>query len=368
MFIEGVQWYASMEMMTGRWGKDKTQTVYQRIQKDEFLPLFLCGLSAIGILPFAVMRFSHGDYIIGAIDTLIVITMTSLGVFVFRTHRVRSASLVLSVICLAGAVATVYVKGPGQVYWVYPAMIVAFYTVKPIEGVAMAALATIILFPALWGAMSTLALASFMVTLWITNALAYSFAVQTANHEMQLMQLAAHDPLTGAGNRRAMDEAMDLAIAHRKREQRCSSVLLIDLDKFKRINDGHGHAKGDEVLIKVSRSIDNRIRKTDGFFRIGGEEFVVLALGDRLATAARLAEDLRAEINDECDIAELDISISIGVAELVDGESAQEWLGRADNALYDAKRGGRNQVSLAEFPKSSISSDHKNITGIHSIR
>ena len=344
-----------------------TNTVDKRIHTDELLPLILCGLCAMGILPFAVMRFTNGDYLIGAIDTLIVIATASLGIFVFRTHRVRSASLVLSIVCVAGAIATVYVKGPSQVFWAYPALLVSFYIIRPNEALALAAAATLVLLPPLWGEMNMLMLASFLVTMWITNAVAYAFAIQTETHEMQLMEMAAHDPLTGAGNRRAMEEALALAIAHRKRDQLCSSVLVIDLDRFKRVNDDHGHAKGDEVLVKVSNAIDARIRETDGFFRIGGEEFVVIAVGDKLAASAQLAEDLRVEIANNCDIADLDVSISIGVAELVDGESGAEWLARADHALFEAKRAGRNQVSLAEYPKASAPSVKQDITGIHSV-
>jgi len=323
----------------------------RNIAADEVLPLLLCAASTLGILPFAIMRLVQGDWIMAIIDSLIVLSMALLGIFVFRTHKVRLASIYIAVLCVVGALVTVYIKGPMQVFWTYPATMVAFYILKPREGVLLVCFTAIALVPVLATEMSIAMLASVVVTLLITNAVAYSFAIQTALQQEQLLKLANRDPLTGAGNRRALEVELDRVVALRNRTGVPASVLMLDLDRFKRINDEHGHAIGDKALVCVSQIITSRIRKIDSFFRIGGEEFVVVVENDHLKSAITVAEDLRTDIEHYREIKGVRLTISIGIAELVDGENTKNWLARADEALYEAKRSGRNRTALAPFPQ-----------------
>ncbi|MEM7082211.1 MAG: GGDEF domain-containing protein [Pseudomonadota bacterium] len=320
-----------------------------KIQPEEILPLILCAAGTLGILPFAVMRLSQGEWLIGFVDALIVVSMAALGIFVFRTHKVRPASIYLSILCTSGALLTVYLKGPMQVFWTYPALMVGFYLLKPKEALALVMVATLALLPPLVSQMAFSQLGAVLVTLLITNSVAYSFSAQTRRQKEQLMELAACDPLTGTGNRRGLLLEMQRVQAQRNRLGTPSSLLLIDLDRFKQINDQHGHGVGDEVLIEVCRRITARIRQTDSLYRIGGEEFVVITHNEHIRSAAALAEELRKEVA-EVPCSGVDVTLSVGVAELVSDETSKEWLGRADEALYDAKARGRNQVCLARFP------------------
>ncbi len=322
----------------------------EKIQPEEILPLILCAAGTLGILPFAIMRFLRGEWIMGAIDSVIVLSMACLAVFVFRTHKVRAASIYLSALVLTGALLTVYLKGPMQVFWTYPAMMVTFYLIKPKEALLLAVPAVLALLPALIPTMEFAHLGAVLVTLLITNSVAYSFASQSLFQQEQLMELAAHDPLTGTGNRRGLLLEMDRVAALRSRIGTPSSLLLIDLDRFKSINDRYGHGVGDDVLISLCRRITKRIRQTDSLYRIGGEEFVVVVNNENIRDAAALAEDLRAHVAEEICIHDISVTISIGVAELVLGETSKEWLGRADVALYEAKEKGRNCVRMARFP------------------
>lgn len=323
---------------------------FEKIQSEEILPLILCAAGTLGVLPFAIMRLLRGEWFIGALDSLIVVSMASLAVFVFRTHKVRPASIYLSILCTAGALMTVYLKGPMQVFWTYPALMVAFYLIKPKEALVLFVAAVAGLLPVLVTQMEIAQLGAVLVTLLISNSVAYSFATQALIQQEQLMELAAHDPLTGAGNRRGLRHEMQRVAALRSRVGTPCSLLLIDLDRFKSINDEHGHGVGDEVLVAISRRIATRIRQTDTLFRIGGEEFVVIMNNEKIRDAAALAEDLCAYVSEEVCSNNITVTISIGVAELVIGESAKEWLERADTALYKAKGNGRNRVCLARFP------------------
>lgn len=153
------------------------------------------------------------------------------------------------------------------------------------------------------------------------------------------------DPLTGAFNRRHMHTILASAVERRHRSCERASLLLIDIDRFKRVNDELGHAEGDRVLTDLVALVGQRRRKLDALFRIGGEEFALLLSGARLADALDVAEDLRSLVQDARLIPGGHLSISIGVVELAPGQSVQDWMAEADAALYVAKRGGRNRVA-----------------------
>jgi diguanylate cyclase (GGDEF)-like protein len=152
------------------------------------------------------------------------------------------------------------------------------------------------------------------------------------------------DPLTGAFNRRHMHVMLAAAVERRRRFCERASLLLLDLDRFKDINDALGHAAGDRVLTHLVALVGQRLRTLDGLFRFGGEEFVLLLSGARFADALSVAEDLRELVQDAGLIPGRDLSISIGVVELAQGQSVPDWIAEADAALYRAKRAGRNRV------------------------
>jgi diguanylate cyclase (GGDEF)-like protein len=123
--------------------------------------------------------------------------------------------------------------------------------------------------------------------------------------------------------------------------------LLIDLDHFKQVNDAFGHAVGDQILVNLTEVVNLRIRVTDSLYRIGGEEFVVVVEGQGLEKAQHLAEQLRTLVEANELGPQHSVTISLGVAELGKDETADNWLRRADDALYCAKRAGRNATSVA---------------------
>ena len=125
------------------------------------------------------------------------------------------------------------------------------------------------------------------------------------------------------------------------------AVAVIDIDQFKDINDRLGHAKGDSVLTAVVSLIRRRARKLDLLFRVGGEEFILLLPDTREGDAAALAEQLRAAIAESALLEDGPVTASIGVSELRAVESLDSWMKRADEAMYAAKKAGRNRVVRA---------------------
>ena len=161
------------------------------------------------------------------------------------------------------------------------------------------------------------------------------------------------DPLTGIYNRRFMEKRLAEEISKARRYNFELSVLLFDLDYFKRVNDEYGHQAGDQVLIEFSALVNGQLRDSDILSRYGGEEFIIIAPNTGPANAALLAERLRARteaqefLKDHEGIqqTELHITVSIGLASFGDGNDNEETLiGNADRNLYQAKDEGRNRV------------------------
>ena len=165
------------------------------------------------------------------------------------------------------------------------------------------------------------------------------------------LQLAQKDPLTGVCNRAALDETMQRELSHARRQNSSYALLMLDIDHFKAVNDKYGHIIGDCALKAVANMIGSCKRDGDRLFRYGGEEFVVLMRDTNLDGSALLAERIRASIEATpctCSGADLNIKVSIGVSVLQEGDSPVSLFARADQALYNAKRNGRNQVCVAE--------------------
>jgi len=156
---------------------------------------------------------------------------------------------------------------------------------------------------------------------------------------------AVTDPLTGAFNRRQLDASLAASVERRRRTGERASILLLDIDRFKDVNDAFGHAEGDRVLRALVALLERRFRKIDLIFRAGGEEFVLLLPGTRFNDAFAVAEEVRGLVLGAGLVAEWDLSISVGVAELGIEQSVRVWLEDADAALYRAKRAGRNRVA-----------------------
>ncbi|MGB5347876.1 MAG: GGDEF domain-containing protein [Woeseia sp.] len=320
-----------------------------RLSLAEFLPLMLCAAGAMGVLPFAIIRFINQQWWVGALDTAIVAGFLTLGMFVLRSRRVRFASISITVLCLLGYLATLYMIGSSQLYWGYPSLVVAYYLLKPEEAVAATGLTLLAMVPILSTQVDVFAIATVSITMIMTSVFAYAFAALTRSQQQQLMDLATCDPLTGAGNRRALTQKMSEVISNRARKSAPASLIILDLDHFKAINDDFGHGVGDQILVRLAEIINLRIRVTDSLYRIGGEEFVIVVDGQNIERATRLAEQLRTLVEANELAPEREVTISLGVAELHEGETGEDWLRRADDALYAAKRGGRNLTRVSHI-------------------
>lgn len=185
----------------------------------------------------------------------------------------------------------------------------------------------------------------------IVSELLYRTRLSAWTMQVQLRQHATTDALTGLDNRRHVMPQLHSEIARARRSGTTFSVIMGDLDHFKRVNDEHGHAAGDRVLKSVARIMRASIRTQDRAVRWGGEEFLIL-LPDTRADQARIAaEKIRRTVSGEAfdvNAHKIAITISMGVAEYHGESEPDNLIERADNALYQAKRAGRDRVCVAQ--------------------
>lgn len=163
-------------------------------------------------------------------------------------------------------------------------------------------------------------------------------------------RLAHCDALTGAKNRSTFDESLSREINLAQRHGQGFTMLVIDIDHFKRINDNFGHSSGDEVLKSIAETLQDSIRATDMLFRYGGEEFVILLSNSDCHKSCYIADRILASVRDiniKLRGEKLKLSVSIGLACLDVQDTAQTLFDRADAAMYEAKNEGRDQIKVA---------------------
>lgn len=197
----------------------------------------------------------------------------------------------------------------------------------------------------------TVVFASFLMVLFIEryiNRLVSNYEVKIDDYTTMLETLSTTDSLTGLLNRMRFDELLHDEIQRAQRYSKDFSMLFIDLDKFKNINDTYGHQIGDQVLVEFSKLIRNNTREIDIVSRIGGEEFIIILPDTTAEKACYLAEKLRQLVSEHEFPAVTKLTCSIGISSYQKDDTMQSMIERADRAVYIAKNAGRNRVELEE--------------------
>lgn len=186
----------------------------------------------------------------------------------------------------------------------------------------------------------------------MAQALADSMSLALSNISLRekLRSQSLRDPLTGLYNRRYMEDSLERYVSLGERNGSQTSVLMLDLDNFKKLNDEQGHAKGDAVLRDVAAQLISGLRPTDVVCRYGGEEILVILPGCPLEEALAKAEGLRLRVEALSEVHNVSVSVSIGAASIPEtSTSVADLVAMADSALYVAKSSGKNRVAAAEL-------------------
>lgn len=174
--------------------------------------------------------------------------------------------------------------------------------------------------------------------------------IKTLESQVAVLQgLADIDPLTGLLNRRGLEKGLDVEMSRISRTGETITFVCVDLDHFKRVNDTHGHPVGDEVLRKLGEVLRKTSRKTDLIARMGGEEFVIVFSGQSALSDLAHVDHIRKVVKDElvftkADHPQISVTASFGMAESSGHLAVEDLFKKADAALYQAKKGGRDQV------------------------
>ena len=327
--------------------------MFKRLRNDFQLSMItLMGfIGVIGILPYAVYRLLQGNLLVGIVDSVIVASTLAAVIYAWRTGDTEKPGPYLAGVFSLGSTLIVINLGVNGLFWIYPLILFNFFMVSP----GKAIIATLLVLSglvghALWvpGSVfeSYYQMGSFLVTSMMAGVLTFIFAYRTRIQREQLQMLAIQDPLTGARNRRAMNEELKIAVSSKRRHGRSSGVLAMDLDHFKQINDLYGHQAGDQVLIDFVKLIKACSRQEDRLFRFGGEEFLLLLPDTDMEGLEAAAENLLESVRENLRSPGGVVTASIGGALLRDDEPWIHWLQRADQCLYEAKSSGRNRTII----------------------
>lgn len=301
-------------------------------------------LAVVAVTPFTVYRFATGQYLAGGLDLLIQLAILAVVGYAWRSGNMDRAGLLAAICTSGGCVAVGLMTGLAGALWLYPVLVANFLLTgrRPAFAISAAAI-TVLTFSE--GVGGWPAAGSFATSAAVVCGFAHLFGRHSDEQRRRLERIAGHDPLTGALNRRGMQRELDAAIEAGRRNMP-HGLAVLDLDNFKQINDTHGHEAGDAVLVRFAEVLEGATRRSDRLFRLGGEEFVLLLPGAEPEILAHVGTMLARAVATEVECAGEPVTVSVGITPLLPGDTAATWLQRADRAMYQAKREGRNRAAV----------------------
>lgn len=323
----------------------------ERLKKDSQLRLItLLGLTTAFMLSlFALLRASRGEWAAATTDAAIVLMLCGPVVWALRTGNARGPGLVLCVTNSIACAVAAWVIGPSASQWLYLVLMTNFFITTPAPALACNVLltVTVLLVPGLFG--SSFQTAGVAVTAAMVTLFAYLFAIRVRQDQRKLESMASLDALSGLPNRRMMERALTVAMERRKEGDAGLGLIILDLDRFKEVNDTYGHAAGDSAIADLAAILRFEMRHDDAIFRFGGEEFVAMVAVATPEELKAVAERLRMAVRNGLRGPGGRITVSLGAAMLGSEERWQEWFSLADEALYRAKRNGRDNTVVSAF-------------------
>lgn len=310
--------------------------------EKEIIVMGLCITYALCVGIFAVIRLVNEEWLVGIMDAVLAAFGFYIFYHVWRTRNPDFASYAIAFVSVLGTIATIILKGPGQVFWAFPSVALVFYLLPTKHALILWSITAVVILSLLIK-LPLIELVTISMTVFITSFFCHLFSSKMHHQHNRLRIIANEDVLTKIKNRRAFNHDTNLLTESDEHE----SGILFDLDKFKKVNDYFGHAKGDEVLKEAADFVKKQINQAGVLYRIGGDEFAILCQGKDFNHAYQLAKNIHQTFN-QCKLnKEHGITLSMAVGQKESDESVSEWLGRLDSALYKAKKSGRDQIIKA---------------------
>lgn len=309
------------------------------------LTLTLGVASLIFLTPFSINNFFQGRFLLGCGSLAIVLLMSAiaLGIAKGRYYPLLT-SVVMTPLLFVFLWLSIDSQGQIGYLWSYPVTIVLYFILPERQAWVANGVLMMIVLPAAWEEFGMKVAPRAAVTFVTVNLFSAVFVRVISDQQVRLEKLVVTDTLTGLLNRASLQETLEQAICQNSRTGVPMTIVALDLDRFKLINDTLGHSAGDIVLRGVGRLLSKRARKTDRVFRLGGEEFLVFLYGADASKGQMVAEELRDAIASIALLPNRPVTASVGVATLQPDENWSDWMRRSDENLYRAKSKGRNRV------------------------
>lgn len=297
------------------------------------------------VLPVLLVTWVRDEWLVLTIGAILSVALLGNAILLLHKNtRLFSPISILNMLLILYLV-QIFGSDPVAIYWGYSFAFAFFLMLEKKRAI----IANIV-----WTAINSLIAFSFFS---IETAVIYTLTLAStalgidiqsrilSRHESQLKEQALRDPLTNTLNRRAMLEILEKTETNHRRYGTPASIILMDLDHFKSINDQYGHTEGDKVLVNLAELLSSRMRATDELFRFGGEEFLILLPATPLNEAITVAQSYHQLVKTSQLSDKLFVTASMGVAQLKESETVNSWLKRCDSALYQSKHFGRDQVT-----------------------
>ncbi len=311
--------------------------------------ILMLGISICIVLAgYGGYRLLQGQTRIAAMDFSIVAAVAGVLAYAWFSGRSGLAGRILSVVASAGCLLACWLVGVLALPWIPLVLVSNFFITSRRWALLLnlCVVAVTTLMPHLYA--SHFYHASVFITTMLITLFCYIFAVRSQHDRSVLQELASVDALSGVPNRRSMEKILADIAAEPRDQQRNHGLIVLDLDRFKEVNDLYGHSAGDTAIADLASILRYEMRKQDQVFRFGGEEFVVLMRANNRDELEAATERLRKAVRGSLRGPGGRITISLGAALLGQERNWHDWFSRADAALYRAKSNGRDSYVIAE--------------------
>lgn len=299
--------------------------------------------------PYGLYHFFFGRTFVAIVLSIVSIIATNNALAIYRKSKPLIPIELMVIPQIVGINYIIYWAGFQTSYWSFQTLLL-FYLIYSRKFANVSSVILIISTTFAISGVGDIGLTVRYFTSITATFLGMNFLTQILEGmHSQLLAETLTDPLTGAYNRRHLNTMLDEAIARKYRHNAKASILLFDLDHFKRINDSLGHAKGDEILKTFADLIRKNTRNYDTFFRLGGEEFLLLLPEADEKDALSLGDKIRQLMAENPFELNISITVTIGASEVKKDDTIDSWINSADEALYYGKKSGRDRIIKRDF-------------------
>lgn len=237
--------------------------------QPEIVLLSLSSLAVVCVSPFIFVRLMNEDWSVAALNLVITLVMAGFFIFVYKTRKVDVARVLLSLFIMAIILVDITIKGPSMLYWYYPCAIAIFYLTSYRTAFYITSISGALIFCSIYKEVPSIEFSTIVITSGMLIVFSLLIFRSNAQIAKQLEQLATVDALTLTGNRRALENKLDELLSKHNRHPFTLSLIILDIDHFKAINDQYGHTVGDDILKAMAKLIEQNTRTHEQLFRYG---------------------------------------------------------------------------------------------------